>query len=78
MARQTITILRGGVGIGIKKTAEEADPDANTDTGVEIPLARIAEASGFNGSPERHSLSGSHGHRPWFWRQKTCLSPDFL
>jgi len=41
----------------------DTDSDPDTDPDPEDSWLRFPQS---NGSPERQSLSGSHGQRPWF------------
>jgi len=43
-----------------------ADTDCDPDCDPEDSSLLLPEFNGTHGSPERHSLSGSHGQRPWF------------
>jgi hypothetical protein len=42
------------------------DSDPDTDADPENVLLRLVASETNDGSPERLSPSGSHGHRPWF------------
>jgi hypothetical protein len=50
--------------IMISNADTDCDPDSDPDSEDFSILLR--EFNGTHGSPERHSLSGSHGQRPWF------------
>jgi hypothetical protein len=50
------------------------DPDSNTDPDDDRLL--LAKISCINGSPERQSLPGSHGQRPWIYLALTQSIPD--
>jgi hypothetical protein len=47
--------------IMISKDDTDCDPDSDDSS------LSLLDCDGAYGSPERHSLSGSHGQRPWFW-----------
>jgi hypothetical protein len=47
----------------ISNADTDRDPDSNPD--IEDPSRLTARFRVTQGSPERQSLSGSHGQRPW-------------
>jgi len=55
----------------------DTDCDPDSDAGIDDSSRLIAKFRVTQGSPERHSPSGSHGQRPWF-QVGMRLSPSLL
>jgi len=49
----------------------DSDRDPDSDPDIEDSSRLTAKFRVTRGSPERLSLSGSHGQRPWFWAGTT-------